>query len=345
MTTRERVRTRPVGVLGLGHYVPEKILTNAELETILETSDEWIRTRTGIHERRVAAEGQNASDLGTLAARRALEDAGIAADQLDLIVVGTMTPDTIMPATACRIQHNLGAHQSGAFDVSVACSGFAYAMATGAQFVKSGVYRYVLVIGADTMSRVMNWNDRTTCVLFGDGAGAVVLGPVDEGEGVLSCCLGADGSGGDHLQIPAGAGALPGGTEGVAREDFNLQMNGKEVFRFAVSALGDAALSAVEKAGLSSEDVSLFIPHQANIRIIKSAAKRLGVPQEKVFVNLERYGNTSCASIPLALSEARDQGRLAKGDLVVLVGFGGGLAWGAVALRWSREDARRPQWN
>lgn len=325
---------QPVGILGLGHYVPQKILTNAELEKTLDTSDEWIRSRTGIEQRHIAAEDQCSSDLGVLAAERALADAKVSADELDLIVVGTMTPDTPMPATACLIQHKLGASKAGAFDVSVACSGFAYALSVGSQFIETGALKRVLVVGSDTMSRVMNWRDRSTCVLFGDGAGAVVLGPAEEGRGILSFHLGADGSGGPSLMIPAGGGARPGGTEGVVEADFKLQMNGREVFRFAVNALGEAAAEAVSKAGLTPEDVDLFIPHQANLRIIQSASKRLGVPSEKVFVNLQKYGNTSCASIPLALSEARDEGRLKEGDLVVLVGFGGGLAWGAVALRW-----------
>ncbi|MGE0493475.1 MAG: beta-ketoacyl-ACP synthase III [Vulcanimicrobiota bacterium] len=335
MASPNAIKTQPVGVVGLGHYVPEKIVTNKELEKTVDTTDEWIRARTGIHERRMAAAEECSSDLGVRAARLALEDAGITAEQLDLVVVGTMTPDTPMPATACLISHKLGATNAGAFDVSVACSGFAYSLAVGAQFISTGALRYVLVVGADTMTRVMNWKDRSTCVLFGDGAGAVVLGRVDEGQGILSYHLGADGSGGPHLRIPAGGGAQPGGTEGLTKADYSLQMNGKEVYRFAVSALGEAAVAAVEKAGLTSEDVDLFIPHQANMRIIRSAAKRLGVPDERVFINLEKYGNTSCASIPLALSEARDQGRLKPGDLVVLVGFGGGLAWGAVALRWT----------
>lgn len=323
-----------MGVLGLGHYVPEKILTNKELEARLETSDEWIRSRTGIERRRIAADEECSSQLGHQAALKALADAGLTPDDIGLIVVGTMTPDTPMPATSCRIQHLLGAKNSGAFDVSVACSGFAYAMTVGAQFVQSGAVQHVLVIGCDTMSRVMNWKDRSTCVLFGDGAGAVVLGPCEEGKGILATHLGADGSGGPHLTIPAGGGARPANTEGLSEIDFTLQMNGREVFRFAVNVLGEAALQAVHKAGLTPDDVGLFIPHQANKRIIESAAKRLGVPQEKVFVNLQNYGNTSCASIPLALSEARDAGRVKSGDLVVLVGFGGGLAWGALALRW-----------
>ncbi|MBI3929385.1 MAG: ketoacyl-ACP synthase III [Armatimonadetes bacterium] len=334
----QKKTVRSAGVVGLGHYVPEGKLTNQQLEERLDTSDEWIRSRTGILERRVAGRDECASHLGVEASRRALHDAGLTPEDIDLVIVGTMTPDTVMPATACRVQHTLGATRAGAFDVSVACSGFAYSLAIGAQFVQTGACDHVLVVGADTMSRVMNWKDRSTCVLFGDGAGAVVLGPVAEGYGLLSFELGAEGGGGDHLTIPGGGGRLPGGS--ALPEDFYLRMNGREVFRFAVQVLGESAVRAVEKAGLSPQDVSLFIPHQANIRIIEAAAKRLGMPRERVFINLENYGNTSCGSIPLALSEARDQGRLHPGDVVVLVGFGGGLAWGAVVLRWGGTGAR-----
>ena len=333
---------RPVGVVGLGHYAPPRIVTNQELESTLDTTDEWIRSRTGIRERRMAEDDVCASDLAVEASRLALQDAGITADQLGLIIVGTMTPDTMLPSTACLVQHRLGARKAGAFDLNVACSGFAYSLAVGAQFVATGVFDYVLVIGADTMTRVMNWQDRGTCVLFGDGGGAVVLGTVPEGRGILSVHLGSDGSGGDKLTVPAGGGRIPGGTEGVRPPEYCLQMDGKEVFKFAVSVIGQAAAAAVAKAGLSADDVDLFIPHQANVRIIDAAARRLGVPMERVFVNVDRFGNTSCGSIPLALSEAREQGRVKDGDLVVIVGFGGGLSWGAVALRWGKEEVACP---
>lgn len=335
---------RPVGVVGLGHYVPPDVLTNQDLESLLDTSDDWIRTRTGIGERRKAAEGVCTSDLGYEAAARALQDAGVPPERIDLIVCGTSTPDMLMPATACLIQDKLGIPNSaGAFDVLVACSGFAYALATGAQFVATGACDYVLVVGADTMSRVVDWEDRGTAVLFGDGAGAVVLGPVGEGEGILAVHLGADGRGSDLLKVPAGAARQPGGIGELVRRDFCLQMEGKEVFRFAVNVIGDAALAALHKAGLGPDDVSLFIPHQANIRIIEAARKKLGVEPERLFVNVERYGNTSCASIPVAMSEAREAGRLKPGDLLVTVGFGGGLSWGAVVIRWVEAGVRPPQ--
>jgi 3-oxoacyl-[acyl-carrier-protein] synthase-3 len=339
MAITEQSRILPVGILGLGHYVPPKIVRNVDLESQIDTTDEWIRSRTGIHERRQAEPDVATSDLAFEAAKRALEDAGMEATEIDLIIVATMTPDSMMPATACILQCKLGARSSGALDVSVACSGFAYAMTIGSQFVATGACRRVLVVGADVMSKVMNWKDRSTCVLFGDGAGAVILGPVKPGYGILSTHLGADGRGAPHLKIPAGGSRIPPNSAGVNPEDFYLQMNGPEVYKFAVQTIGSSALTSVQKAGLKPEDVTLFIPHQANIRIINAAGKRLGVPKEKVFVNLENYGNTSCGSIPLALSEARDRGLLKSDDILVLVGFGGGLSWGAITLRWGGNES------
>ena len=329
----------PVGILAVSHYTPERVLTNKELEEKLDTTDEWIRTRTGIHERRVASDDETTASMGTVAAFRVLEKAGCSPEELDLSIVATMTPDSILPAISCRIQAELGAKNAGAFDVSIACSGFAYALALGCGYVKSGMAAKVLVIGADVMTRVMNWQDRGTCVLFGDGAGAALVGEVEDGFGLLAQELGSDGRGAEHLKIPAGAGAKPMGEDGLVPQDFTLQMNGREVFRFAVQVLGDAALRAAEKAGIAPSEIDLFIPHQANSRIIEAATKRLGLPKEKVFVNLQRYGNTSCASIPLALSEALDEGRIHEGDNIVLVGFGGGLAWGALVFRWGGVPA------
>lgn len=324
----------PVGILAVSHHTPARVVTNQDLESKLDTTDDWITSRTGIRERRIAEASETSSSLGSQAALRALENAGILPEELDLVVVATMTPDTVLPAVACRIQAAIGAKKAGAFDVSIACSGFAYALAMGMSFVSSGLAKKVLVVGADVMSRVLDWNDRGTCVLFGDGAGAVVLGEVEPGYGLLAQDLGADGSGGQHLTIPAGAGARPvrpGQTQG---QEFTLQMNGPEVFRFAVHAMGRSAVRATEKAGLTSEQIALFVPHQANLRIIESAAKRLGIGMDRVMVNLDRYGNTSCGSIPIALSEALEAGRLNDGDHLVLVGFGGGLAWASLVLRW-----------
>lgn len=324
----------PVGILAVSHYAPERVVTNKDLESKLDTTDEWIKSRTGISERRIAADSETSSTLGAQAARQALQLAGLEASELDLVIAATMTPDTILPAVACRIQAAIGAKNSGAFDVSIACSGYAYALAMGMSYIAAGLARRVLVVGCDVMSRVMNWNDRGTCVLFGDGAGAAVLGEVSPGYGLLGQDLGADGSGGEHLTIPAGAGARPPQSGHTTGEDFTLKMNGPEVFRFAVHAMGKSAVRAAEKAGLKSEDIALFVPHQANARIIESAAKRLGVGMDRVFVNVDRYGNTSCGSIPIALSEAVQSGRIKDGDHLVIVGFGGGLAWASLAVRW-----------
>lgn len=330
-----------VGILAVSHYVPEKILSNKDLETKLDTSDEWIRSRTGIEERRVASDDETTASIGTVAASRVLEKANCPPEDVDLVIVATMTPDSVLPAVSCRIQAGIGARNAGAFDVNIACSGFAYALSMGCSYVTAGMAKKVLVVGSDVMTRVMDWTDRGTCVLFGDGAGACLLGQVEEGYGLLAQELGSDGRGAEHLTIPAGAGAMPADRNGLAQKDFTLQMNGREVFRFAVQVMGNSAIAAAKKAGITSDDIDLFIPHQANNRIIEAAAKRLGVPMEKVFVNVTRYGNTSCASIPLALSEAVDAGRVKDGDKVVLVGFGGGLAWGALVFHWGGVSAPR----
>lgn len=326
---------KSAGIKGIGHAVPPRVVTNQEMEQLVDTSAEWIETRTGIRERRIAEAEVCSSDLGLEAGRRALEDAGLPPEQVDLVIVATLTPDMFMPATACIVQEKLGCNRAGAFDLAVACSGFVYALAVADQMVRTGTMKNVLVIGADTLSRVTNFADRSTCVLFGDGAGAVVVGEVEEGEGILSFDLGADGSGGDLLIIPGGGGKKPGSRYALTREECCIQMEGKPVYRFAVQAIGDTALAAVDRAGIKPEEVALFIPHQANSRIIEGAAKRLGVPMERVFVNVDRYGNTSNASIPIALYEARQAGRMKKGDVVVVVGFGGGLAWASAVLRWS----------
>ncbi|MDN5344314.1 MAG: 3-oxoacyl-[acyl-carrier-protein] synthase [Clostridia bacterium] len=326
---------RPAGIVGTGSCLPERVVTNAELERIVDTSDEWIRTRTGIRERRLAGPDTAASDLAVPAAVKALDRAGIRPEDLDLIIVATVTPDTLFPATACLVQERLGARGAAAFDLSAGCSGFIYGLAVANQFISTGVYRTAVVIGVEILSKIINWQDRNTCVLFGDGAGAVVLQAVAPGEGILGLHLGADGNGGNLLSIPAGGSRLPASPDSVREQLHTIHMNGPEVFKFAVRIMGEASLKALEQAGLTRADVDFLIPHQANIRIIEAATKRLGLAPEKVYVNLHRYGNMSSASIPVALDEACREGRLHRGDRVVLVAFGAGLTWGAAVLRWS----------
>lgn len=326
---------QPVGILGTGSFLPEKKVTNFDLEKLVDTSDEWITTRTGIKERRVTSAQEASSDLAYQASLRALEQAGIKASELDLIIVATSTPDMFFPSTACIVQDRLGAYQAAAFDVSAACAGFSYGVTTGAQFVQTGLYKHVLVVGVDVLTKVVDWQDRNTCVLFGDGAGAVVLGPVEPGYGFLSFELGADGSGGDLLKIPGGGFRLPASIESLESGAHFIKMNGREVFKFAVRVMEQVSESVLEKAGLTKEDVSWLIPHQANLRIIEAARKRLELSEEQVVVNLDRYGNMSSASIPVALDEAFRERKFKKGDIMVLIGFGAGLTWGGSVLRWN----------
>jgi 3-oxoacyl-[acyl-carrier-protein] synthase III len=326
---------RPAGILGLGSYAPERVLTNEELEHMVETSHDWIVSRTGIVERRIAAPGQKTSDLAFRAAERALADAELPASELDLIIVATVTGDYPFPSTASIIQDRLGATRAAAFDLGSACAGFIYALATGAQFIRTGLYKNVLVIGAETLSRITNWQDRTTCVLFGDGAGAAVLGPVEEGQGFLSFDLGSDGSGAELLRVEKG-GYGHALTTGSGDELLHcIKMAGAEVFKFAVRVMEESTLRALDRAGLTTRDLDLLVPHQANIRIIDASVKRLGLREDQVFSNVHRYGNTSAASIPLALDEARAEGRINPGDTVALVGFGGGLSWASCVLNWT----------
>jgi 3-oxoacyl-[acyl-carrier-protein] synthase-3 len=328
---------RPVGILGTGAYLPERVMTNADLEKMVDTSDEWIVSRTGIRERRIASPDEASSDLAVKAAEKALQHAGISADDIDLIIVATVTPDMSFPATACLVQDRLGASKAATFDLSAACTGFLYGVATAAQFITTGVYKYALVIGVECLSRILDWTDRNTCVLFGDGAGAAVLGPVGEGYGFLSYELGGDGSGGDLLKLPAGGSRLPASEETLRQRLHTVSMSGREVFKFAVRVIGTSTEEALKKAGMSKEDIDFLIPHQANIRIIDSAIKRFGLTEDKVVINLDRYGNMSSASIPVALDEAVKQGRIKKGDTLVLCGFGGGLTWGAAVLKWALD--------
>jgi len=326
---------RPVGIVGVGSYLPEQIITNQDLAKIVDTTDEWIVSRTGIRERRKAASHEATSDLGTIAAQRALTNAGVAPEDVDLIIVGTVTPDMAFPSTACLIQDNLKATKAAAFDLSAACSGFLYSLSVGYQYVATGQYDTVLVVAAEALTRILNWEDRSTCVIFGDGAGAAVLRPVPEGEGFLSFELGAEGAGGDLLKLPAGGSRKPASLETIQNKEHSIHMSGNDVFKFAVKIMGEAALKAVEKAGLTKEDIDFLIPHQANTRIIDAAVKRLGISPDKVIVNLDRYGNMSSASIPVALDEAIQKGLIKKGDHVVMVGFGAGLTWGSCVIKWS----------
>jgi 3-oxoacyl-[acyl-carrier-protein] synthase-3 len=312
------------------------VVTNAELAQWIDTTDEWIVARTGIRERRVVEDNQASSDLGYDAACEALEDAGIGPEQIDLIIVGTATPDMLFPATACILQDRLGARQAGAFDLSAACSSWVYGVAVAHGYIASGMANTILVVGAETLSKIIDWRDRGTCVLFGDSAGAVVMSATDPGQGFLSFYLGADGAGGPLIILPGGGSRIPASLESVERREHYLRMRGREVFKFAVRCMPKAIAEAATRAGLALEDVDCFIPHQANIRIIDAAAERLGQPRDKFFVNVERYGNTSSASVPVALYEAVEAGRLKPGDVAVLVAFGGGLTWGSCAIRWTK---------
>lgn len=329
---------KSIGIIGIGSYVPEKIVTNKDLEKMVETSDEWIVSRTGIKQRHVVEAGIATSDLAAHAAQKALLDAGITADEIDLIIVATATPDMLFPSTACLVQDKIKASKAAAFDLSAGCSGFAYGLVTGSQFIKTGLYKKVLLIGAETLSTILDWNDRNTCILFGDGAGAVILGEVPAGFGILGVDLGADGSGGELLKLPAGGSRIPTTNESINQGLHYLQMSGNDVFKFAVKVMGESAVKSLDNSGLSHTDVDCLIPHQANIRIIQSAAKRLKLPMEKVIVNVDKYGNTSAASIPIAMDEAIKDNKLKNGDVVVLVGFGAGLTWASCVIKWYKEE-------
>ncbi|MCF3942069.1 beta-ketoacyl-ACP synthase III [Oceanobacillus alkalisoli] len=308
-----------VGILGTGHYVPTKVMTNKDMEKIVDTTDEWIRTRTGIEERRFAEDGIDTSDMSYHAAKEALKEANISPEEIDLILVATVTPDTPFPSVACTIQDRLGATNAAALDIGAACAGFVYGLVTATQFVKAGAYKHVLVVGADKLSKIIDWEDRSTCVLLGDGAGAVVVGEVGEGKGVLSFELGSKGSGGKDL---------------LQNKEGFMEMNGREVFKFAVRQMPESTVNVVEKIALAKEDVDYLVPHQANIRIMDAARERLGISSDKMAKTITKYGNNSSASIPMALSESVKNGNIKDNDLIVLVGFGGGLAWGAAAIRW-----------
>ncbi|WP_053956965.1 beta-ketoacyl-ACP synthase III [Inediibacterium massiliense] len=327
---------RPVGILGTGSYLPPKIMTNHDIEQIVDTSDEWIVARTGIKGRHIADENTATAHLATKAAKLALEDAKVLPEEIDLIIVATVTPDMLFPSTACIVQKEIKAINAAAFDLAAGCSGFLYGLSVAKQFIATGMYQRVLVIGAETLSKILDWKDRNTCVLFGDGAGAAVLGPTEEGFGILSSTMGADGEGGKFLTMPAGGSLMPASIETIEQRLHYLKMDGSEVFKFAARTMPKASIEALNLSGYNIDDVDCLIPHQANIRIIKSAAKKLNLPMEKIFVNLDKVGNMSAASIPVALDEAVKQSKIKKGDLIVLVGFGAGLTWGSNVIRWNK---------
>jgi 3-oxoacyl-[acyl-carrier-protein] synthase-3 len=328
--------TRSTVILGTGSYAPERVVTNDDLAHMVETSDEWIRTRTGIRERRIAAPDESTSDMAAHAARRALEDANVAATEIDLLVVATVTPDTPMPAVACILQHKLGVPSTSAcFDLNAACSGFIYALDTVCAMLASGRYQKALVIGVEKLSAVIDWDDRTTCVLFGDGAGAAVIGVTAEpNRGLIGTRLGTAGEGADLLYISHGGSTWPTTPDSINSRDHCIRMKGKEVFKLAVRAMDDAARDILEQHHVRADQISLVIPHQANLRIIEAISQYLELPMERFFVNVDRYGNTSAASIPIALDEARRAGRIKPGDLTLLVAFGAGLTYGSALIRW-----------
>jgi 3-oxoacyl-[acyl-carrier-protein] synthase-3 len=331
---RSKRPTRSVHIVGTGSYVPDRVLTNADLEKMVDTTDEWIVSRTGIKERRIAADYQCTSDLGAEAARRAMRQANIREDEIDLIICATITPDMPFPATACLIQQKLGAKRAAAFDMEAACSGFLYGLEIGQQFITSGTFNTVLVIGAEKLSTIVDWEDRQTCVLFGDGAGAAILRSRGEEHGILTTCMGADGSQADILLMPAGGAKYPASKESVSAGMHHLKMAGKEVFKNAVIAMQTAAEDALRKCNLTIQDIKCVIPHQANSRIIEAIADRLGAPMDRVYMNLHRYGNMSAASVAVALDEAAREGRFQHGDLILLVVFGSGLTWASCVIQW-----------
>ncbi|HTZ11502.1 MAG TPA: beta-ketoacyl-ACP synthase III [Candidatus Margulisiibacteriota bacterium] len=324
---------KKVGIIGVGKYLPKKVLTNADLERMVDTSDEWITTRTGIKERRIASNKEATSDLAIKAAKDALEDAKLAPEKLELIIVATITPDMPFPSVASIVQNAIGAKDAAAFDISAACAGFVYALSTAQQFIQSGTYKNALVIGSEVLSSITDWKDRNTCVLFGDGSGAAVLSAVKSG-GMLATYLGVDGSRADLLMLPGGGSRNPASPETIANKMHYIKMQGNELFKLAVTLMADAAQVALKKAGLECKDVDLVIPHQANIRIIMAMAKKLKLPEEKIFLNIAKYGNMSSASTATALCEAVKEGRIKKGDIVLLDAFGAGLVWGACVIEW-----------
>ncbi len=338
MTPQPRTRThlpkRTVSIIGTGSYVPERVLSNADLEKLVETSDEWITTRTGIKERRIAGDAEFTSDLATNAAKAALENSGISPTEIDLIIVATITPDKFMPSTACMVQTKIGATNAACFDISAACSGFLYAIEIAQQFITSHTYNTILVIGADKLSSIIDWKDRNTCVLFGDGAGAAILRHRAHGHGVIATRMGSNGALADLLQVPGGGSACPITSENADQRLNTIRMEGRETFKHAVTNMVESARQVLDDAGLDATDLACVIPHQANLRIISAVAERLDVPLDRIMVNLDRFGNTSAAAVAIALDEANRTGRMKVGDYVLLVVFGGGMTWASSVIQW-----------
>lgn len=321
-------------IVGIGYYLPERILSNFDFEKMVDTTDEWIVTRTGIRERHIAAEDQASSDLAYEASKKALDEAGVDAGEIDLIIVGTVTPDMPFPSAACVLQDRLGAVKAAAFDVTAACSGFIYGISVAHSMISHGKNNTVLVVGVETLSRILDYEDRATCVLFGDGAGAAVLKPCPAGEGILSTFMQSDGSYAELLYLPAGGSRRPLTEERLRNREQYVKMKGDGLFKYAVRAMVDASKAVLKEAGLKSKDIDFLVPHQANVRIIEGVRQRLKLPEEKVVVNIDHVGNTSAASIPIALAEAKERGDIKKGDTILMVGFGGGLTWGAVLMKY-----------
>ncbi|MBT3594685.1 MAG: ketoacyl-ACP synthase III [Verrucomicrobia bacterium] len=325
---------RTCSIVGVGSYVPERRLTNADLEEMVETSDEWITTRTGIKERRIASDDQFTSDLATEAARKAMSKAGVTGGDIDLVIVATITPDMPFPSTACLVQHNIGAVNAAAFDLEAACSGFIYALEIAQQFIMSRTYDTVLVIGAEKLSSIIDWKDRNTCVLFGDGAGAAVLQNREQSHGLLTACMGADGGKAGLLSMPGGGSRCPATSDSLDNRLHYLRMDGKETYKSAVTAMHRAALKALERCQLDITQIKCIIPHQANLRIISAVGDRLGAKKEQVYINVDKFGNTSAASVAIALDQAVENGVIERGDLILMVVFGAGLTWGAAVIEW-----------
>ena len=329
-----RERSNNIGIIGTGFYVPEKILTNLDLEKKLDTTDEWIKTRTGIKERRIADDKEATSDLAAKAGEKALKDANINPKDIDLLIVATHFPDHYIPSTACITQHKLGLENAVCFDLSAACSGSIYSLFVAESLMKNSNYNTAMIIGTEIFSRTVDWEDRNTCVLFGDGAGAILIKKGQKGKNIISFNFGSDGSGADLLKIPAGGSRLTVTNKTIKQRQHFIKMEGRKVYKFAKKMMVDSVIKALDKVELAREDIDLLIPHQANLRILEAVAKKLHLPIKKIMINLEKYGNTSAASIPIALDEAISQGKIKKGDIVVLTAFGAGLTWGAIVIRW-----------